>query len=65
MALSKPEQYIADVMSGKIVAGELVKLAIKRHLSDLKKKSLFILLTPKLACMQFGVQKHSSTTVAN
>ena len=32
------EQYIEDVLSGKIIAGKYVKLAVKRHLSDLEKK---------------------------
>ena len=63
--LSKPEQYIADVMSGKVIAGELLKLAVKRHTSDLKKKSFPILSTHKLACMQSSAWKHSSTTVAH
>jgi phage terminase large subunit-like protein len=65
MALSKPEQYIADVQSGKIIAGELVKLAVKRHTSDLKKKNSPILLIPTLASMQSSAWKHSNTTVAN
>ena len=31
------EQYIKDVLSGEIPSGELVKLAVKRHLADLEK----------------------------
>lgn len=30
-------QYAADVLAGKIVAGELVKLSCKRHMEDIKK----------------------------
>ena len=30
-------QYIADVQSGKQVAGKLIKLAVERHLNDIKK----------------------------
>ena len=59
--LSKPEQYISDVMSGKVVAGELLKLAVKRHISDLKKKSFPILSITKQACTPSAVWKPSST----
>jgi len=65
MARSKPEQYIAEVISGKIIAGELLKLAVKRHTNDLKKKSFPILSTHKLAFMQSDAWKHLSTTVAH
>jgi phage terminase large subunit-like protein len=30
------EDYIAGVLSGKIVAGELTRLAVQRHVHDLK-----------------------------
>ena len=30
-------QYAADVLAGKIIAGDLVKLACKRHLDDIEK----------------------------
>ena len=30
-------QYARDVLAGKIVAGELVKAACKRHLDDIEK----------------------------
>ena len=30
-------QYAADVLAGKIIAGNLVKLACKRHLDDIEK----------------------------
>jgi phage terminase large subunit-like protein len=30
------EQYIADVVSGKVISGELVRLACQRHVNDLK-----------------------------
>ena len=29
-------QYAADVISGKVITGKLVKLAVKRHLDDLE-----------------------------
>ena len=29
-------QYAADVLAGKITAGEMVKLACKRHMEDLE-----------------------------
>ena len=32
-------QYINDVLSGKIVTGEYVKLAVKRHLNDLERQN--------------------------
>ena len=31
------EKYIAGVISGEIIAGELVKLAVRRHLNDLER----------------------------
>ncbi len=34
------DKYIKDVQSGKVIACEFVKLAIKRHLSDLKRKDI-------------------------
>lgn len=61
MALSKPEQYIKDVMSGKVVAGNLAKLAVKRHLADLKKKSLHISLILLLGFMLLLAWRCSST----
>lgn len=33
----KTTQYAADVLAGKIIAGDLVKLACKRHLDDIEK----------------------------
>ena len=33
-------QYAKDVLAGKIIAGELVKLACKRHLDDLERSKL-------------------------
>ena len=30
-------QYAADVLAGKIIAGELVKLSCKRHMEDLER----------------------------
>jgi hypothetical protein len=63
--LSKPEQYIADVMSGKVIAGELLKLAVKRHINDQKKKSLNIILITKQACTPFSAWKPSSTMAVN
>ncbi len=33
-------QYAADVISGKVVAGELIQLACKRFMSDLERKDL-------------------------
>ena len=34
-------QYAKDVIDGKIVTGNLVKLACKRHLADLKRKDIY------------------------
>ena len=34
--IDRTTQYARDVVSGKIIAGEFVRLAAKRHLSDLK-----------------------------
>ena len=34
-------KYIKDVQSGKVVACEFVKLAIERHLSDLKRDDIY------------------------
>lgn len=36
--MDKALQYIDDVMSGKIVAGEYIKKVIQRHLDDLKRQ---------------------------
>lgn len=36
--MTKPERYIHDVLKGKIKTGRLAKLAVKRHVSDLKRK---------------------------
>lgn len=35
--MNRVEQYCNDVLNGKIIAGESVKLAVKRHLNDLEK----------------------------
>jgi phage terminase large subunit-like protein len=35
------DKYIKDVQSGKVIACELVKLSIKRHLSDLERVDIF------------------------
>ena len=34
--MDRTTQYAADVLAGKITAGELVKLACKRHMEDLE-----------------------------
>lgn len=39
--MSVAERYAKDVLSGKIVAGRLVKLACERFLKDLKRKDLY------------------------
>lgn len=36
--MTKPEQYIRDVQKGKIRTGELARLAVDRHTTDLKRK---------------------------
>lgn len=38
--MNAAERYIEDVMSGKQVAGRLTKLAVERHLKDLKRDDL-------------------------
>ena len=35
--LDRCTQYAIDVLDNKIIAGELVKLACKRHLDDIEK----------------------------
>ena len=35
---SPPEQYIADVLSGKILVSEYARKAVERHVSDLEKQ---------------------------
>lgn len=35
--MSKAKQYIDDVMSGKIVTGKYIKLAVQRHLEDIER----------------------------
>jgi phage terminase large subunit-like protein len=34
----KLQKYIKDIQSGKIVCGQLVKLAVERYINDLKSK---------------------------
>jgi phage terminase large subunit-like protein len=36
--MTKPEKYIQDVLKGKIKTGQLAKLAVQRHVNDLKRK---------------------------
>lgn len=36
--MTKPERYIHDVLKGKIKVGNYAKLAVRRHVSDLKRK---------------------------
>lgn len=36
--MTKPEKYIDDVLKGKIKTGRLAKLAVERHVNDLKRK---------------------------
>lgn len=36
--MTKPERYIHDVLKGKIKTGNLAKLAVKRHIEDIKRK---------------------------
>ena len=36
--MTKPEKYIDDVLKGKIRTGRLAKLAVERHVRDLKRK---------------------------
>lgn len=40
MATDRTTQYAQEVLAGKITAGELVKLACKRHLEDIEKSRL-------------------------
>lgn len=35
--MNRIEQYCYDVLNGKIITGESIKLAVKRHLNDLEK----------------------------
>lgn len=37
--MTKPEQYIHDVLKGKIKTGRLARLAVERHINDLKRKN--------------------------
>lgn len=39
--MSTAEQYANDVLSGKILAGELIKLSAKRFLNDLKRDDIY------------------------
>jgi hypothetical protein len=44
------QQYIEDVLTGEISVGEKIKLAVLRHVNDLKsskKKIMYIILTKK------------------
>ena len=36
--MTKPEKYIHDVLKGKITVGRLTRLAVERHVNDLKRK---------------------------
>lgn len=60
---SSVTQYAQDVLDGKIVAGELVKLACKRHLKDLEHGALrglwFDAAAAQRAIDFFGFLKHS------
>lgn len=58
--MSAAEQYANNVLSGKIIAGELIKLACKRFLSDLKRTDIYfdeteankiILFAEKYCCL--------------
>lgn len=39
--MSKPEQYISDVLEGKVPVGQWVELAVKRHVSDLQTQTRY------------------------
>jgi len=40
--MTEAERYATDVLSGKIVAGKLIKLAAKRFMEDLKRKDIVL-----------------------
>ena len=41
-AVDRVTQYCYDVLNGEIIAGELVKLACKRHLDDLERSKIAV-----------------------